>query len=190
MFRCVFSLAILLVVLTPADGLAEGLPPKIKVGKKELVLNGAGVREKYFLDLYQAGLYLLKPNSDAASIINADAPMLIHLVITSKMVSQEKLIESLQEGFKNSTQGKTEPIRSEIEKFRQCFAEEITRGNVFDIVYWPGQGVTVLKNGKKKGVIPGLAFKRALLGIWLGDRPADANLRLALLGGASKTIRK
>ena len=190
MFRSVLSLAIFLAILVPAEGLAKGLPPKIKVGKKELVLNGAGVREKYFLDLYQAGLYLLKPNSDAASIINADAPMLIHLVITSKMVSQEKLIESLQEGFKNSTQGKTDAIRTEIEKFRQCFAEEITRGNVFDIVYWPGQGVTVLKNGKKKGVIPGLAFKRALFGIWLGDRPADANLRVALLGNSSQTSRK
>ncbi len=191
MFRPMsFCAILLLLVLSPVNGLAVELPPKIKVGNLELVQNGAGSREKYFLDLYEAGLYLLHPNNDAAAIINADAPMLIHIVITSKLVSQEKLIASLQEGFKNSTKGKTEPIKNEIEKFGQCFAEEITRGNIFDLLYIPGRGVTVLKNGKKRGVIPGLAFKKALFGIWLGDRPADTNLRQALLGGKSKVERK
>ena len=116
--------------------------------------------------------------------------MLMRIAITSKMVSQAKLIDSLHQGFQNSTQGKIEPIRNQIEQFRQCFAEEITRGNVFDLVYAPGQGVAVFKNGQRKGLVPGLAFKRALFGIWLGDRPADVKLRQALLGSASSVKRK
>lgn len=190
MTRYAFSCAFVLLLLSPVDGWAVDLPPKVKVGDVELALNGAGVREKYFLDLYEAALYLPQPTSDSALIVNADSPMVIRIVITSKLVSQAKLLGSLQEGFQNSTQGKIEPIRAEIEKFRQCFAEEITRGNVFDLVYAPGQGVAVFKDGKKKGLVPGLEFKRALLGIWLGDRPADANLRQALLGGASQGNRK
>ena len=35
---------------------------------------------------------------------------------------------------------------------------------------------------KKKGVIEGYDFKKALFGIWLGDNPADEGLKEGLLG--------
>ncbi len=182
MFRLVAATIVLLIVLSPAIGQAVELTPTLKVGDQGLILNGSGVREKYFLDLYTAGLYLTQPTNQPATIIDADTPMAIRIVITSKLVSQKKLVESLEEGFQNFTQGNTKPIRTEIQKFRQCFTDEITRGDVFDLVYFPSSGVVVLKNGKRKGTIAGHAFKRALFGIWLCDRPADANLKLALLG--------
>jgi len=180
------SSVVLLAALSPVAGLAGEIAPTLKVGDQNLVLNGSGVREKYFLDLYDAGLYLTQPNNQPAAIIDADAPMAIRIVITSRMVSQDKLIKSLQEGFQNSTQGKIKPIRAEIEKFRQCFAGKITRGDIFDLIYLPGQGVAVFKNGKQKGTAQGLAFKQALFGIWLCDRPADAHLKQALLGGTTR----
>ncbi len=90
------SSVVLLAVLSPVAGLAGELAPTLKVGDKNLVLNGTGVREKYFLDLYVAGLYLTQPNNQPVAIINADTPMAIRIVITSRMVSQEKLIKSLQ----------------------------------------------------------------------------------------------
>ncbi|HMP05316.1 MAG TPA: chalcone isomerase family protein, partial [Lacipirellulaceae bacterium] len=58
----------------------------------------------------------------------------------------------------------------------------IVKGDVFDLVYLPARGVTVLKNGQRVGAIQGLAFKQALFGIWLSNRPADESLRVALLG--------
>ena len=191
MFRHVLSSAVLLLaVLSSARGLAVELPATLTVSGQKLVLNGAGTRKKYFLELYDAGLYLTQPNNQPAAIIDADAQMAIHLVITSKLVSQEKFLASLEQGFQNSTQGKVEPIRGEIEKFRQCFADEIARGDVFDLIYTPAHGVVVFKNGKRNGTVPGLAFKRALFGIWLSDRPADAALKQAFLGSGSNTRRK
>ena len=38
------------------------------------------------------------------------------------------------------------------------------------------------KNGNKKGSIAGLEFKKALFGIWLGDKPADDDLKTGMLG--------
>jgi hypothetical protein len=186
MFRHALSSALLLLsVLPSAIALAVELPATLTVSGQKLVLNGAGTRKKYFLELYDAGLYLIEPNNQPAAIIDADAPMAIHLVITSKLVSQEKFFASLEEGFKNSTQDKVESIRAEIDQLRQCFADEITRGNVIDLIYTPAHGVVVFKNGKRKGSVPGLAFKRALFGIWLSDRPADAALKQAFLGSAN-----
>ena len=111
------------------------LAPTFKVGDNSLSLNGGGLREKYFLDLYVGGLYLTTKTSDAAQIIAADEPMSIQLNIISNLITSEKMIESTEEGFEKSTQGKQEEIRAQIDDFMGAFKEEIKDGDVFDIVY-------------------------------------------------------
>jgi hypothetical protein len=177
----------LVVLVAPAIARAVELPARLTVGQQELVLNGSGAREQYFLDMYTAGLYLAQPGAAPAEIIAADAPMSIRIVITSRFVSQEKLVASLQDGLAASTGGQLEPIRDQTQQFRQCFADQIASGDVFDLVYLPGRGVIVLKNGTNKGTVAGLEFKRALFGIWLGERPVDDGLKQALLAG--KAVR-
>ncbi|MGB0368446.1 MAG: chalcone isomerase family protein, partial [Flavobacteriales bacterium] len=59
---------------------------------------------------------------------------------------------------------------------------EIVEGNVFDIIYVPGTGVESYKNGQLEGTIEGMDFKKALFGIWLGEKPADGDLKEAMLG--------
>jgi hypothetical protein len=174
------ALVVTLLIAPPAAHAA--FPSKVKAGDVELVLNGSGARTKYLMQLYEAGLYVAQPTSDGAAIIAADAPMAFRIEITSGLVSQEKLVESLNEGFTAATSGNIEPIRTEIEQFRKCFAAPIAKGDVFNLIYLPPHGVIVLKNGKRQGAIAGLAFKQALFAIWLGDEPADEALRLAMLG--------
>ena len=52
----------------------------------------------------------------------------------------------------------------------------------FDFINVPGKGVEIFKNGVQMGTIEGLAFKKALYGIWLGDKPAQADLKAQMLG--------
>ena len=191
MNRPLLSVAVvLLVVTTSCVAQAAKLPPTLKVGQQELVLNGEGLRQKYMLDLYVAGLYLKERNQQAQAVIDADQLMAIRIVITSKFVSQEKMLASLQEGFQRSTGGNLKSIQTQTEQFKNCFGERIVRGDVFDLVYVPQQGVMIFKNGKKKGIATGLPFKQALFGIWLGERPADPKLKLALLGTDGAAIRR
>jgi hypothetical protein len=44
-------------------------------------------------------------------------------------------------------------------------------------------GTKVALNGEPRGVIPGEAFNIALIRIWLGDKPAQGDLKKAMLGG-------
>ncbi|APU69707.1 MAG: chalcone isomerase family protein [Bacteroidota bacterium] len=148
----------------------------------ELMLNGAGVREKLWIDLYAGGLYLTEKSSDANTIASADKPMAIKLHIISKLISSDKMIDAVNEGFENATNGKTAPLETKIEKFRSFFMEEIHKNDVFDLVYLPGKGVVAYKNDKMLGTIEGLDFKKALFGIWLSNRPADDDLKEAMLG--------
>ena len=57
---------------------------------------------------------------------------------------------------------------------------------MYDFVYVPEKGTFILKNGKVKGTVPGLAFKQAFFGIWLSDQPVDAGLRSAMLSSSSR----
>jgi hypothetical protein len=107
--------------------------------------------------------------------------MALRIKITSGFVSQNSLIDSLEEGFVNATGGDTREIRKEIDRFREFFKDDIRKGDVFDMVYLPQHGVIVNKNGKLKGAVAGAKFKQALFSIWLSDKPADTALKQALL---------
>ena len=162
----------------------SGVTPasKIKVDNQELQFNGAGLREKFFLDLYVGALYVTNKSSDPVSIMNADEGMAITIDIVSGLISSEKMIDAVNEGFENSTNGNTEPLADKIQKFKDAFKEEITKGDHYVIGYTKGGGTTVLKNGKKVVTIPGYEFKKALFGIWLCDEPADEDLKEGMLG--------
>lgn len=155
---------------------------KVTLEGQNLVLNGAGIREKMWIDLYVGALYLPKKSNNATEIINSADPAAIKLTIISGMITSKKMIDAVDEGFKNATNNNTTPIKAKIAQFKACFKEEIKEGDVFDIVNVPGKGVVVSKNGKEKGVIDGADFKKALFGIWLSGKPADKNLKDAMLG--------
>jgi hypothetical protein len=158
------------------------LPNTVTFEGQELIYNGAGVRKKAWFKLYSGGLYLLQKSSNAYDIRTADESMAIKLKITSGMISSKKMINAVDEGFEKSTKGKTAAISSEVEKFKNFFSDEISDGDIFDIVYIKDKGVIVYKNGTEKGVIPGFEFKKALFGIWLGMKPADKKLKNGMLG--------
>ena len=150
-------------------------------GEHRLLLNGWGARTKLYLELYVAGLYLTKANSNPAAIAAANEPMSIRVKITSGLVSQAKLVQSLTDGFHNATNGNVASIQSEINQFRKCLNEAITKGDTFDFIYLPEHGVVINKNGTFKGVVAGIEFKKALFNIWLSDNPADEDLKQAML---------
>lgn len=155
----------------------------LKLDDKTLQLNGAGLREKVFIDLYVGGLYTTSKTSDASKIIYGDEHMAITLQIVSSLVTQEKMIEAVQEGFENSATSKErKALKSQIDSFIAMFSSPIVEGNKFQLAYIPGTGTVISKDGKTLGTIPGYEFKKVLFSIWLGSNPADKNLKKGLLG--------
>lgn len=158
------------------------LPNTETLGEYELVLNGVGMREKFWMDMYAGALYLPEKSSDANAILNSNEPLAIKLYIVSGLITSKKMSDAVNDGFKKSTDGNTAPLEAEIRKFKSFFDEEINKHDVFNITYQPNAGVVVYKNEKKLGVIKGKDFKKAVFGIWLSDDPADDDLKDAMLG--------
>ncbi|HMA67244.1 MAG TPA: chalcone isomerase family protein, partial [Desulfosalsimonadaceae bacterium] len=75
------------------------------------------------------------------------------------------------------------PLKSRIQRFTACFAGDVQTGDRFEIRYLPGQGTRVRKNGEQKAEIGGLAFKRAVFGIWIGQDPVQQSLKEQMLAG-------
>lgn len=154
---------------------------KLSLEGKDLTLNGAGIREKFWMDLYVGSLYTTKKTTNGQDVVDSKDAAAIKLNIVSGMITSDKMISAINEGFDNSTNKNTAPLKSKIDTFKGFFKEKINKGDSFIIMY-DGNDVTVYKNGTKKGSIDGYDFKKALFGIWLGKKPADDDLKDGMLG--------
>ncbi len=159
------------------------LPEVVNFQDNELVLNGAGIREKLWFDLYAAGLYLGAKNHDEQAIINTDQPMSIKMEILSNLITTKKLLEAFKSGIeKTNSVSEVKRLKAKQNKFLSFITNEITIGNVYDLVYTPGVGTELYEDSKLLGTIKGHDFKKLLFNIWLAKKPVDEGLKSGLLG--------
>jgi hypothetical protein len=185
MKKILFLLMTVFTLNTFAQQVVNGvtLPSKFKGTKGELTLNGAGIRKKAMFKVYVLGLYIDQKSKDAKAIIKNNEEVIVRLQITSSVVNSENMSEAIREGFDKSLNGNSSALKSKIDAFINAFSNEsIKVGDVFVLDYVPGVGVKTSKNSKHVTTVEGEDFKKALLGIWLGENPIDANLKKTLLG--------
>lgn len=180
------TFTLLTILLLPNISMAKDISgiqvaDTITLENVSLVLNGAGVRSKFFMDLYVGSLYVPAPLSTTSAVI--DAPVAaIRLNITSSMITSDKMREAITEGFEHATADNTTDIQPQIDAFMALFKDEIKQGDQFTLVANKSRGVTAYKNGQEQATIEGEMFRQALLKIWLGEKPAQTSLKEAMLG--------
>jgi hypothetical protein len=152
----------------------------LNVGGKTLVLNGAGLRSKLFIKVYVGALYLEQRSSDPAAIIAADQAW--QVVMTFKRdVDKSSILGAFKEGFENNSKAdapKLIPALSRID----AVMKDLKSGEVLVIAYAPGIGSTITAPGGGAVTIEGKPLADALLRNWLGDKPADGDLKKGMLG--------
>ncbi len=184
-------LIILLFIVSMPAGAAtvEGvqLADKVRVDNAapELVLNGAGVRTRFIFRVYVGALYLRQKMTVASEVLNDAGPkrVVMHLL---RDLTSEQLLAALSDGLKkNHTPEQLAALETQIKQLEAIFAtvKAAMTGDVILIDYVPGAGTRIAVNGAVKGTIPGAEFNKALLRVWLGENPADADLKAAMLGG-------
>ena len=80
------------------------LPNTTEVAGEILKLNGIGLREKFWIDIYVAGLYLPSYQKNAQSVINADIPKKLALEFIYSNVPQKRMRATLEENLKANPQ--------------------------------------------------------------------------------------
>lgn len=125
------------------------LPPKLGFAETVRDFVGGGIRQEYFVKAYVFGLYMKEKSTDPNVIINSDQAMSVRMTMTSGLLSSKLMEEKIREGFSKSLDGKIEPYIEMIDLICGIFSSESTKvGDVYDIHYTPGVGVSASKNGK------------------------------------------
>ena len=156
------------------------LPDTAQVSGKALVLNGMGIRTKYMVKVYIAGLYLEQKSSDAAGIIKADAPKQIVMKFVHG-ASKSQMSDAFQEGFNDNSPGAAKTLKPDIDRLLGAL-QPINSGDQMVFTYVPGTGTTMTINGQDKVTIAGPAFGQLMMSVWLGPKPPNADLKKGLLG--------
>lgn len=157
---------------------------RVADGGPELMLNGAGVRSKFFVKVYAAGLYLPEKAGSADAVLALPGPKRVRMHFIHSEVSAEKIRSAWTDGYKaNHSEAELVALEDRIAQFNALFPT-LRSGDVVDVDFIPGSGTAVRLNGETQGIVPGEDFYRATLKIWLGESPASTGLKKAMLGGS------
>lgn len=157
-------------------------PRTFKTENTTLLLNGAGIRSKWFIDLYTAGVYILKKSTAANEIINCDCVQAFRIVITSSLVTTDKFNAAIDEALNKSMNNNTSSITKEITQLKTALGTDLKANDEFLLVYHPKEGLKVYKNKEYRDTIKGLNFKKETMKIWLGENCINSDLKEDLLG--------
>jgi hypothetical protein len=156
-----------------------------RVGNSELTLNGAGLRRRAFFQVYAIGLYLPQKAANAAAVLDQPGPkrVSIHML---RDVGADAFTEALADGIRaNHSEAETKALEPRVKALGSIMAElkEAKKGMAIALD-WNGKDTILVAQGEPRGQpIPGEDFYRALLRIWVGDKPVQDDLKKALLGG-------
>jgi hypothetical protein len=157
------------------------MPDSIKVNNETLILNGLGLREKYWVDIYVAGLYLPSKMSDGAAIMKANVDKRIQVEFIYSSVPKSKMIAVLEENISNNPQFSSDTVA----QIRQCgsWMQDFTSGDIVMFDYAPNtQTTTIYINDDVRGTIQSKEFMEAIFAMYVGKYPATEALKQGLLG--------
>ena len=178
-----FSL-LLALALSPAHALdiaGVTLPDTATVADTPVVLNGAGLREFLWIDIYVGGLYLPTKTTSAKTAISSDVPKRIVMQFIYRKVGRDKMLDTFRDGF--AKQPGLGDMTAELAKLEAMFDRDMVAGDVVVLDYVPAKGITIRVNDKAKGTLGDAAFMRGIWSIFLGDSPASEKLKQGMLGG-------
>ncbi len=153
---------------------------KATVGEQALMLNGAGVRTKFFFDIYIGALYLPTKTKSAEQAINMKGNKRVLMHFLYDEVPKDKLTKGWTVGFEKNSKDLA-GLQARLNQFNNFF-QDMKKGDEVAFDFLQTGATTVTINGKAAGSIEGADFQKALLMIWLGKEPADDDLKEAMLG--------
>jgi hypothetical protein len=173
--------ALLLAATAHAATLAGvTLADAASVSGQRVALNGVGLREKLFIDIYVGGLYLTHTTHDPAAAIAADEPKRILMHFIYSKVTRAQIVETFEEGF--GTQPGVAAQKANIDALLALVPEQVVAGQELALEYSPGKGTSLVLDGRTLGTIPGAEFMKLVWNIYLGPHPPTEELKRGLLG--------
>jgi hypothetical protein len=165
--------------------LAAALALPAQAAAQVTELNGKGIRKRVFFDVYEIALYLPGKTASAQEAIAAQGAKRVEIRML-RDVGADQFTDALADGIRaNHAEADARRLEPQVKQLAQIMAEQKEAKKGMQVTLeWTGRETRVLIDGKPAGQpIAGDDFYRALLRIWLGDKPVQEDLKKALLGG-------
>lgn len=184
---------LLLILLLSLSTLAQAGPEiagvrfadQVQLAGQTLTLNGAGLRSRFLFKIYAIALYLPARQAQAAGALQQAGPKRMELAVLRDLSGQQlvdALITAFNDNHDAAAQSSFKPRLDELRSY-MLQVGEARPGDVIKLDWLADQGLNITLNGKPLGqAITGEDFYRALMKIWLGDKPVQDTLKAALLG--------
>ncbi len=181
--RLFLVLAALALPVQAAEVAGVRFADEAQVAGATLALSGAGLRQRFIFDVYAVGLYVADPKADRVTQGGAKR-VAIHML---RDVDADTFSKALADGMRaNHDEATMKALEGRIAELNAIMAEakEAKKGMAILLDWVPGTGTRVTLDGREAGrPIAGEDFYRALLRVWLGPKPVQADLKKSLLGG-------
>lgn len=155
-----------------------------EVGNNKLVLNGTGIRYKAVFKVYTAGLYLTRKSHTAEQAMAAPGAKRIAMSMLRPIDAAELGKLFIRGVEDNTTKEEMFRLMPGLMRMGQIFADQkmLAKGDSFVVDWVPGTGTIITVKGKQQGeAFKEPEFFNAMMRIWLGNNPADWQLKDALL---------
>lgn len=164
----------------------ETFAAQADVAGQTLELNGVGLRAVSWLKGYAAGLYLGSRARTPQQVYAASGAKRLQLRMLQE-VDIEEFVKAFHKGVDRNTPAAQQPALVErMARFDQILRAigKVKKRDVVDLDWLPGRGLQLAYNGQPRGEpIHGDDLYAALLRIFVGDKPVDAEMKTGLLGG-------
>jgi len=158
------------------------LEPQVQAGSEALLLNGYGVRKKFFFKIYVGSLYTAQKATSVEQVLAMPGSKLIRMDFLFSKVEKQKIVDAFAEGLAdNSPQVASSPA---VKAFLGWFDADFVEKDRVDLVIGADGTVSVNHNGRLLGSAKDPALAKGVLLIYLGDQPADEDMKEGMLGGA------
>ena len=160
-------------------------PKTVEIQGHTLQRNGAGIRSKAIFKVYSAALYLEKPVSTLEEITKLSGPKRVSVSML-RNINASELGKLFAHGMEdNMDKQQFSKLIPGVMRMSEVFSrhKELKTGDKFTLDWLPGKGMLLSVNGTPEPAeFTEPEFYQAMLGIWLGPKPADTKLKQALLG--------
>jgi len=167
-----------------ADVEGVDVADSVRVGGARLELNGAGMRTVYIVKAYVAALYVPSRSRQPEVLLSQKGPRRLSLTMLADLSSEwvvERFVAALRE---NCVEHELAKLAPRIERLIDTMLTlgQTRKGERIDIDFAAG-ATSVSVDGHPLGpAIPGEDLFTAILRIFVGERPIDAELKQAMLG--------
>lgn len=157
-------------------------PRAVLVEEERLPLRGAGSLTFLGFHVYDAAFYVPESARGPGVVGPVSKRLVLHY---QRTVEASQIVAASEKALRRNPAIDRAALRERVERIHAAF-RTVHKGDEYELVYRPGAGTTLRRNGTVVCVIPGDDFAAAYFGIWVSDHALNLRFMRVLRGDSRR----